>query len=856
MAADHGRFSSTRDHPQVLRVLYNKLSDNTTIDKVNPKPEQVDIIYLNILSDPISSFFRDVLALDCGTGFACIRLSKPFRPLIRNLQPLRDHLNKLEKAYGYENPESETDYSTTPTETDAAPSSELTEPESTSTAPPDADTSEHHEKPFLRPSALNHFRTVVKFADQYLHKSLELYEKLKLGKEDKVAFENLWMLFDTGTMIYCPYRSGKEVFWVTDALADRTDSDCVFTDFESRARYSPQAYRVLSVRGGVPLKTSLMPGEVEEDFDENDFLQNVDAMLRLDRLDLFRHGDEVIVDFKTAFEQSSDLPDILEIRPDFETKTEWPRTTEGSQPEAHDWYRHDEVDGERSISHRWCYANNCQRPSYYEIQDAESQKILQQIALAFESHATQQAKSKKARGEFRSYLENTGLIKLFPGIVPGYALRNRKWVQLDIDRLQDVQRGDNWDNLVLPKGHREMVQAMVESYTRRLDDSQATYDQPSEKVDLDLVRGKGKGCIILLHGAPGVGKTSTAECVAAYTKRPLYPITCGDIGHLPDVVEANLEKHFKLAHRWACVLLLDEADVFLAKRTKTDVKRNGLVSVFLRILEYYPGILFLTTNRVGAIDDAFRSRLHLTLYYPKLLEKQSTKIWKNNIRKLKEVNEQRVKAGQQPIKYDKHEIIKWASTNWESLQWNGRQIRNAFQTAIALAEFNARSRKSRKRTGGETPSPSPKKSKTPVLDQDTFMLIADASSQFNDYLLQTHGYDEEMTASRDQVRPASFKAKPNRIKRVQDSSESDSDSDASSGPSHESDSSSGPGSDTESDASADSESDSAVERKRKKTKTKKGKRKSEKKTKETELPDEQEKKEKKEKKKKKKRSDL
>lgn len=41
-------------------------------------------------------------------------------------------------------------------------------------------------------------------------------------------------------------------------------------------------------------------------------------------------------------------------------------------------------------------------------------------------------------------------------------------------------------------------------------------------------------------------------------------------------------KNFKLAHRWGCVLLLDEADVFLAKRDKQDVKRNGLVSCKLR----------------------------------------------------------------------------------------------------------------------------------------------------------------------------------------------------------------------------------------------------------------------------------
>ncbi|OBR12926.1 AAA family ATPase [Colletotrichum higginsianum IMI 349063] len=100
-ATDYGRFSSNKDHPQVLRVLYHKLSDHKTIDKINPDPAQVEIIYLSILSDPIASFFRDVLGLDCGSGYACMRFSKPFRPLIRNLKPLRDHLAKLEEAYGY-----------------------------------------------------------------------------------------------------------------------------------------------------------------------------------------------------------------------------------------------------------------------------------------------------------------------------------------------------------------------------------------------------------------------------------------------------------------------------------------------------------------------------------------------------------------------------------------------------------------------------------------------------------------------------------------------------------------------------------------------------------------------------------
>lgn len=48
--------------------------------------------------------------------------------------------------------------------------------------------------------------------------------------------------------------------------------------------------------------------------------------------------------------------------------------------------------------------------------------------------------------------------------------------------------------------------------------------------------------------------------------------TAGDVGYEPEDVERNMGKHFKLANRWGCVLLLDEADVFLAKR---DVSRTS-----------------------------------------------------------------------------------------------------------------------------------------------------------------------------------------------------------------------------------------------------------------------------------------
>jgi SpoVK/Ycf46/Vps4 family AAA+-type ATPase len=147
--------------------------------------------------------------------------------------------------------------------------------------------------------------------------------------------------------------------------------------------------------------------------------------------------------------------------------------------------------------------------------------------------------------------------------------------RLHIDRISPVRRDEkNFERLVLPKGYRSLVRALVETHFKKPDMNAAE----DARYNVDLVRGKGKGLIILLHGAPGVGKTSTAECVAEHTGRPLFPITCGDIGETANEVERNLDLCFQMAHRWGCVLLLDEADVFLARRSKTDLRRNALVS--------------------------------------------------------------------------------------------------------------------------------------------------------------------------------------------------------------------------------------------------------------------------------------
>jgi SpoVK/Ycf46/Vps4 family AAA+-type ATPase len=125
-----------------------------------------------------------------------------------------------------------------------------------------------------------------------------------------------------------------------------------------------------------------------------------------------------------------------------------------------------------------------------------------------------------------------------------------------------------------------------------------------------------------------VGKTLTAEGISEFLERPLYMVGAGELGTDSRTLETQLSRILDIAHVWGAVLLLDEADVFLERRSVHDLQRNALVSIFLRLLEYFQGILFLTTNRVETFDEAFQSRIHIALRYNDLDRKAKKVIWK------------------------------------------------------------------------------------------------------------------------------------------------------------------------------------------------------------------------------------
>jgi len=80
----------------------------------------------------------------------------------------------------------------------------------------------------------------------------------------------------------------------------------------------------------------------------------------------------------------------------------------------------------------------------------------------------------------------------------------------------------------------------------------------------------------------------------------------------------------------------------------------------------------LTTNRVGQFDEAFMSRIHLSLGYDKLTNDSRGKIWDNMFRKLRDDHE---RGGREILyEYDAKSYVK--SRKVQELEWNGREIRN------------------------------------------------------------------------------------------------------------------------------------------------------------------------------------
>ncbi|MEM8556152.1 MAG: ATP-binding protein, partial [Pseudomonadota bacterium] len=142
----------------------------------------------------------------------------------------------------------------------------------------------------------------------------------------------------------------------------------------------------------------------------------------------------------------------------------------------------------------------------------------------------------------------------------------------------------------------------------------------------DIVEGKSGGTTVLCAGPPGVGKTLTAEVYSEIIGRPLYRVHSGQLGLNVAQMETALKDVLTRAQRWGAVMLIDEADVYI-KRRDDDMTMNAVVGVFLRVLEYFNGLLFLKTNRVEDIDEAIVSRCIAMIRFHPPDRESRVRIW-------------------------------------------------------------------------------------------------------------------------------------------------------------------------------------------------------------------------------------
>ncbi|KAI3320957.1 hypothetical protein HD806DRAFT_504100 [Xylariaceae sp. AK1471] len=247
-----------------------------------------------------------------------------------------------------------------------------------------------------------------------------------------------------------------------------------------------------------------------------------------------------------------------------------------------------------------------------------------------------------------------------------YAIKSKGFYLVDFEKLKLVAwNPDALRQLVLDPGKKDLLEGLVSQH----------YDREQGRYRRDFVANKGEGLVVLLHGPPGVGKTLTAESISQHVQKPLISLSIGDLIWDESKLQERLAGEFSRAADWDAILLLDEADVVLEARSFEDVRRNGIVSVFLRELEYYKGVLFLTTNRISTMDVAFQSRIQIGIGFKDLTPAVRKEIWLSLLDLNKDASTDLHALNE--IKDKLETLAKW--------ELNGREIRNVLNVADAYA---------------------------------------------------------------------------------------------------------------------------------------------------------------------------
>ncbi len=148
--------------------------------------------------------------------------------------------------------------------------------------------------------------------------------------------------------------------------------------------------------------------------------------------------------------------------------------------------------------------------------------------------------------------------------------------------------------------------------------------QQTQQVGLSGRTGKlassSSGVLALFSGPSGTGKTIAAEVIARELRTSLYRVNLNQVfSRYIGETEKSLARAFEIAQKKRAVLLFDEADALLGKRSEVkdshDRYANIEVSYLLTKVEAYRGVVILATNRKVDPDPKIACRVKYLLEF-------------------------------------------------------------------------------------------------------------------------------------------------------------------------------------------------------------------------------------------------
>ncbi|KAF8848267.1 P-loop containing nucleoside triphosphate hydrolase protein [Acephala macrosclerotiorum] len=321
---------------------------------------------------------------------------------------------------------------------------------------------------------------------------------------------------------------------------------------------------------------------------------------------------------------------------------------------------------------------------------------------------------------------------LCPASITAYSLNRLKWgkitskslrfpssvsanppdnkVKVKVGNLQKPEfNPDVFDRVTWSDEQKSLLYASVKAHVE--------YGRENNRAD--SIARKQTGLVMLLHGPPSSGKSMAIDAIAQRFRIPLFTVDASRFTGTMDM-ETQLQEYLELALRWNAIVLFRKADQFVAEHAAS--QQGNLQYLFFRELESYTGIVALTTNRVGRMNEEFTSLFTLIFQFNPACDSDRMKIWENLLDHHGIENEERVKSY---IREDKE---------LKSLMLNGRQIRNLITTASSLAQAEGR--------------------KMGVMELEVAVRM---TRNFMDYMSSVSmSYDEPRRARRSELRDDSF----------------------------------------------------------------------------------------------------